>query len=78
MPLVLLRNSPSKFDPESIRIRIPLFSGSTSAFIWELGAAAEFLRFSEVSGSARSGMAGCDCTPVLPFSGDAGISALLE
>ncbi|RPA99419.1 hypothetical protein L873DRAFT_902135 [Choiromyces venosus 120613-1] len=44
--------------PESIRIRIPLFSGSASAFIWELGAAAEFLRFSEVSGSARSGIAG--------------------
>jgi len=47
---------------ESIRIRIPLFSGSAGAFICDFKAATEFLRHSGESGSVSSGTARCDCT----------------
>ena len=46
-----------------IRIRNLPFSGSTGWIVWPSRAAIDFVRFSAVSGSARSGIARCDCMP---------------
>ena len=48
-----------------IRIRNLPFSGSTGWIVWLSRAAIDFVRFSAVSGSARSGIARCDCSLIL-------------